>query len=105
MPSTRAAWRIASAGGPEALTSWTLAANPPGLAAAPVPLDEELARVLPVVREAVTLGVPVSVDTYKPEVMQARCSTWAPTSSTTSGRCASPARVEVVAPTRAAASA
>ncbi|NKE64921.1 dihydropteroate synthase [Ramlibacter sp. RBP-2] len=36
-----------------------------------VPLDEELARVLPVVREAVRLGVPVSVDTYKPEVMRA----------------------------------
>ena len=36
----------------------------------PVPLEEELARVLPVLREAVTLGVPVSVDTYKPEVMQ-----------------------------------
>lgn len=36
-----------------------------------VPLDEELARVVPVVREAVRLGVPVSVDTYKPEVMQA----------------------------------
>jgi dihydropteroate synthase len=36
-----------------------------------VSLDEELARVLPVVREAVKLGVPVSVDTYKPEVMRA----------------------------------
>lgn len=36
-----------------------------------VPLDEELARVLPVVREAVRLGAPVSVDTYKPEVMAA----------------------------------
>ncbi|GLS14283.1 dihydropteroate synthase [Hydrogenophaga electricum] len=36
-----------------------------------VPLEAELARVLPVVREAVKLGVPVSVDTYKPEVMQA----------------------------------
>jgi dihydropteroate synthase len=36
-----------------------------------VPLDEELARVLPVVREAVQLGVPLSVDTYKPEVMRA----------------------------------
>ena len=35
-----------------------------------VPLDEELARVLPVIREAVKLGLPVSVDTYKPEVMQ-----------------------------------
>ena len=39
--------------------------------AVPVPLAEELARVLPVVRHAVTLGVPVSVDTYKPEVMRA----------------------------------
>lgn len=39
--------------------------------APPVPLDEELARVLPVLRYAVTLGVPVSVDTYKPAVMQA----------------------------------
>jgi len=36
-----------------------------------VPLHEELARVLPVVREAVRLGVPISVDTYKAEVMQA----------------------------------
>jgi dihydropteroate synthase len=36
----------------------------------PVPLEEELARVLPVLRDAVTLGVPISVDTYKPEVMQ-----------------------------------
>lgn len=36
-----------------------------------LPVDEELERVLPVVRHAVTLGVPVSVDTYKPRVMQA----------------------------------
>jgi dihydropteroate synthase len=36
-----------------------------------VPLAVELARVLPVVLEAVKLGVPVSVDTYKPQVMQA----------------------------------
>ncbi len=39
--------------------------------ALPLPLEEELARVLPVVRGAVTFGVPVSVDTYKPQVMQA----------------------------------
>lgn len=39
--------------------------------AVPVPLEDELARVLPVVQHAVRLGVPVSVDTYKPEVMQA----------------------------------
>ena len=37
----------------------------------PLPLAQELARVLPVLRHAVTLGVPVSADTYKPEVMQA----------------------------------
>lgn len=36
-----------------------------------VSLDEELARVLPLVREAVKLGVPISIDTYKPEVMRA----------------------------------
>jgi len=36
-----------------------------------VSLEDELARVLPVVREAVRLNVPVSVDTYKAEVMQA----------------------------------
>ncbi len=34
-------------------------------------LAEELARVLPVLRHAVGLGVPVSVDTSRPEVMQA----------------------------------
>ena len=36
-----------------------------------VSLEEELARVLPVVRGALAWGVPISVDTYKPEVMQA----------------------------------
>jgi len=38
----------------------------PGISAA-----DELARVLPVLRGALTLGVPVSVDTCKPEVMRA----------------------------------
>jgi dihydropteroate synthase len=33
--------------------------------------DEELARVLPVLRHALTLGVPVSVDTSQPTVMRA----------------------------------
>ncbi len=33
-------------------------------------LAEELARVIPVLRHAVTLGVPVSVDTSRPEVMR-----------------------------------
>ena len=39
--------------------------------APPLSLEEELARVVPVVNEAVHLGVAVSVDTYKPQVMQA----------------------------------
>jgi dihydropteroate synthase len=39
--------------------------------ATPLDLADELARLLPVVREAVRLGVPVSVDTYKPQVMRA----------------------------------
>jgi dihydropteroate synthase len=33
--------------------------------------DEELQRVMPVLRHALTLGVPVSVDTSRPEVMRA----------------------------------
>jgi dihydropteroate synthase len=37
----------------------------------PVDVETELGRVLPVLREAVRLGCPVSVDTTKPEVMQA----------------------------------
>lgn len=39
--------------------------------APPVPVEQELARLLPVLRAATTWGVPISVDTYKPQVMQA----------------------------------
>ena len=39
--------------------------------ARPVPADEELARVLPVLDAALTLGCPVSIDTNKAEVMAA----------------------------------
>ena len=39
--------------------------------AEPVSFDEELARLMPFLREAVRWQVPISVDTYKPEVMQA----------------------------------
>ena len=39
-------------------------------ASTPTPA-EELARVLPVLRHAVTLGVPISVDTSSPQVMRA----------------------------------
>lgn len=36
----------------------------------PVPLADERARLMPVLREALSLGLPVSVDTYKAEVMR-----------------------------------
>jgi len=39
--------------------------------AEPVSADIELSRVLPVLREAVRLGCPISIDTTKPEVMRA----------------------------------
>ncbi len=39
--------------------------------AVPLPLEQELARLLPVLREALKLGVPLSIDSYKPRVMQA----------------------------------
>jgi dihydropteroate synthase len=38
--------------------------------AAPISVEEELKRVLPFLQEAITWNVPISVDTYKPEVMQ-----------------------------------
>lgn len=38
---------------------------------APLPLEEELARVLPALQGALSLGVPVSIDTYKPQTMRA----------------------------------
>ena len=39
--------------------------------APPVSLEEELARLMPVLKEAVKLNVPISIDTYKPQVMRA----------------------------------
>ena len=39
--------------------------------AEPVPLSEELDRVLPVIEALAGEGVPLSIDTYKPEVMRA----------------------------------
>ena len=37
----------------------------------PVSVEEELNRILPFLREVLTWNIPISVDTYKPEVMQA----------------------------------
>lgn len=42
--------------------------------AEPVPLAEELDRVLPVIEALAGEGVPLSIDTYKPEVMFATVS-------------------------------
>lgn len=36
-----------------------------------LPLEVELDRVMPVLRELMTWGIPISVDTYKPDVMRA----------------------------------
>ena len=50
-------------------TSSTSAASPAGPGSEPVPLEEELRRVLPVVEAlAAGLGVPLSIDTTKAEV-------------------------------------
>jgi dihydropteroate synthase len=38
--------------------------------APPVPLDEELERVIPLIEQLRGMNVPLSVDTYKPEVMR-----------------------------------
>jgi dihydropteroate synthase len=42
--------------------------------AIPTPEAEELRRLLPVLSEVVTWGVPISIDTYKPKVMAAALS-------------------------------
>lgn len=42
--------------------------------APPVPLDEELERVIPVIEALRSAGVPLSIDTYKPAVMRAALS-------------------------------
>ncbi|RZT98037.1 dihydropteroate synthase [Rivibacter subsaxonicus] len=39
--------------------------------AEPVPLAAEMARALPVLEGALKFGVPISIDTYKPELMRA----------------------------------
>ncbi|QLG88364.1 dihydropteroate synthase [Chitinibacter bivalviorum] len=39
--------------------------------ATPVPIEEELARVIPVIQAAASLNVPLSIDTCKPAVMRA----------------------------------
>ena len=39
--------------------------------ATPVPLEEELRRVIPVIEGLAKAGVPLSIDTYKPEVARA----------------------------------
>ncbi|WP_242468315.1 dihydropteroate synthase [Burkholderia plantarii] len=39
--------------------------------APPVPLDEELARVVPIVEALQAMNAPLSIDTYKPDVMRA----------------------------------
>lgn len=64
--------------------------------APPVPLDEELARVIPLVEALRPLNVPLSIDTYKPAVMRAALAAgadlindiWGSASRARSTRCA-----------------
>src|SRR5690349_11907243 len=71
--------------------------------AAPVPADEERARVLPVVRELVRQArVPISIDTYKADVAAAALDAGAVLVNDVSGLAGDPAMAGVVAARRAA---
>ena len=61
------AWRQIGAGAD--LLDLGAESSRPG--AIPATLDEEMARLLPVLDALADCGVPISVDTYKPEVMRA----------------------------------
>jgi dihydropteroate synthase len=66
--------------------------------AAPVPEDEEISRVLPVVEAlASQIGVPISIDTRKPAVAEAALEAGAAIVNDTSGEDFDPAMDEVVA--------
>ncbi|UUU29331.1 dihydropteroate synthase [Streptomyces sp. CA-210063] len=65
--------------------------------AEPVPVEEELSRVVPVVRELVCAGVPVSVDTMHAEVAQAAVEAGACLVNDVSGGLADPAMAATVA--------
>lgn len=67
--------------------------------AARVPLDEELARVVPVIRALSTEGVTVSVDTMRAEVAKAAVEAGASLVNDVSGGLADPAMPRVVAAT------
>lgn len=69
--------------------------------AAPVPLEKELARVLPVLEGLKGIGVPISVDTVKPEVMAAAIAAGATLINDISALSA-PGALEVVADSDAA---
>src|SRR5438552_2006457 len=65
--------------------------------AEPVPLEEELKRVLPVVEQlAAQAAVPLSVDTYKAEVARACLAAGAQIVNDVTGLCGDPAMPEVV---------
>jgi dihydropteroate synthase len=65
--------------------------------AAPVSREEELRRLLPVLEEVVSLGVPISVDTVKSEVAQAALARGASLINDISALSSDPAMAEVCA--------
>ena len=66
----------------------------------PVPADEELRRVVPLIEALAGLGVPLSIDTWKPEVMRAALAAGATLVNDINGLRA-PGAVEAVAATDA----
>ena len=69
----------------------------------PVPADEELSRVLPVLRALHgRLGVPISIDTYKADVARAACSAGAAIVNDVSGLQRDPPLAQAVAESGAA---
>lgn len=69
--------------------------------APPVPLDEERRRVLPVIEALADCGVPVSIDTQKPELMKEAIAAGAGMVNDVNALSA-PGALEAVAPTSAA---
>lgn len=70
-PSTRAALQRCETLLADGASLLDIGAESTRPGATPLPLAEELARLIPLVTEVVKLGVPISVDSYKPQVMQA----------------------------------
>jgi dihydropteroate synthase len=82
--------------------SWTSGASPAARARPADGLRRELGPAGAVLRDALSLGVPLSIDTYKAEVMRQRLDLGADIINDIRGAARTQGAVEVVARTRAA---